>query len=82
MYFPCVELLPFLKANDIATKTKINNTAFSQQGSDMLTTIVEKVYDDLNLQSLFVATVVNIVFNIDDLPLAILDILFKEPGPY
>ena len=41
MYFPCVELLPFLKAVDIATKKEINNTTFSQQGSDMLTTNLE-----------------------------------------
>ena len=70
MYFPCVELLPFLKATDIATKKEINNTTFSQQGSDMLTTIVEKVYGDPNLQSLFVTTVVNKVFKFDDLPFA------------
>ena len=78
MCFPCVELLPFLKATDIATKKETNNTTFSQQGSDMLTTIVEKLYGDPNLQSLFVTTVVNKVFKFDDLPFATLDILFKE----
>ena len=59
MYFPCVELLPFLKAVDVATKEEINSTTFSQQGSDVLTTIVEKIssnFDDLpftTLEALF-----------------------------
>ena len=44
----------------------------------MLTTIVEKLYGDPNLQSLFVTTVVNKVFKFDDVPFATLDILFKE----
>ena len=68
MYFPCVELLLFLKAVDIATKKGINNTSFSQQGSDMLTSIVEKVNGNPNLQSLFLSTVVTKVPNFDDLP--------------
>ena len=78
MYFPCVELLPFLKAVDMATKKEINNTTFSQQGSDMLTAIVEKVHGDPNLQSLFVTTVITKVSHFDSLPFTTLDVLFKE----
>jgi len=30
MYFPYVELLPFLEAVDVATKDKVNNSKFNQ----------------------------------------------------
>ena len=78
MYFPCVELLPFLKAVDVATKQEINNRTFSQQGSDVLTTIAEKIQGDPNLLSLLVTTVVTKISNFDDLPFTTLDVLFKE----
>ena len=78
MYFLCVELLPNLKAVDIATKQEINNTSFSQQGSEMLTSIVEKVNGNPNLQSLFLSTVVTKVPNFDDLPFTTVDVLFKD----
>ena len=78
MYFPCVELLPFLKAVDVATKEEINSTTFSQQGSDVLTTIVEKIQGDPNLLSSFVTTVVTKASNFDDLPFTTLEALFKE----
>ena len=80
MYFPCVELLPFLKAANVATKEEINNTTFSQQGSDVLTTIVGKIQGDPNLLSSFVTTVVTKTSNFDDLPFTTLEALFKELG--
>ena len=78
MYFPCVELLPFLKAVNVATKEEINNTTFSQQGSDVLTTIAEKIQGDPNLLSSFVTTVVTKASNFDNLPFTTLEVLFKE----
>ena len=78
MYFPCVELLPFIKAVDVTTRKEVNNTSFTQQGSDMLTTVVEKVHGDPNLQSLLLTTVVAKLFNIEDLPFTTVDALFKE----
>ena len=78
MYFPCVKLLPFLKAVDIATKEEVNNTTFSQQGSDMLTTIVEKIQGDPNLLSSFVTTVVTKASNFDDLPFTTLEALYSK----
>ena len=78
MYFPCVELLPFLKAVNVATKEEINNTTFSQQGSDVLTTIAEKIQGDPNLLSSFVTTVVTKTSNFDNLPFTTLEVLFKE----
>ena len=78
MYFHCVELLPFLKVVDVATKEEINNTTFSQQGSDMFTTIVEKIQGNPNLLSSFVTTVVTKASNFDNLLFTTLEALFKE----
>ena len=39
MYFPCTELLPFLKAVDIKTKEHTNNESFKELGADLLTTV-------------------------------------------
>ena len=48
MYFPCTELLPFLKAVDVATKNKVNDTKFNHLGSNMLTIIVESLHSYSN----------------------------------
>ena len=78
MYFPCVEQLPFLKAVDVAIKEEINNKTFSQQGSEVLTTIAGKIQGDPNLLSSFVTTVVTKASNFDDIPFTTLEALFKE----
>jgi len=39
IYFPCTELLPFLKAVDTATSKKLNDTTLRQEGSDVLTAV-------------------------------------------
>ena len=53
MYFPCTELLPFLRAVDIATTKKVNDANFSQDGSDILIAVVESLHSDPNIHSLF-----------------------------
>ena len=55
MYFPCVELLPFLRAVDAATTKNVNDANFRQDGSDILTTVVESLHGDPNIQSMFLA---------------------------
>jgi len=56
MYFPCTELLPFSKAVDIATKSKVND----------INTIVESLRSDANLLAMFSTT---LAARMCDLPL-------------
>ena len=46
MYFPCQELLPFLKALDLRVKEITNDSNFTKQGCSLLSGILEKVEDD------------------------------------
>jgi len=41
MYFPCLELLPFLKAVDLQVKQIVNQDNFAKQGSAVLCMINE-----------------------------------------
>ena len=49
MYFPCIELIPFLKAVDTATKENCNDTSFRKHGSELLTTLPDTVENNANL---------------------------------
>ena len=54
MYFPCQELLPFLKALDSRVKETTNHSNFTKQGCSLLSGILEKVEnDDGTLKKLF-----------------------------
>jgi len=75
MYFPCAELLPFLKAVDVATKDKVNDVKFNHLGSNMLTTIVESLHGDASLLTLFLSTLAS---KMCDLPFTVVDTVFKE----
>ena len=54
MYFPCQELLPFLKALDLRVKEITNDSNFTKQACSLLSGILEKVEnDDGTLRKLF-----------------------------
>ena len=36
MYFPCPEILPFLRAVDVKTKKHANSESFTELGADLL----------------------------------------------
>ena len=58
MYFPCEELMPFLKAVDTATVKNCTDESFKHHGSKLLTTLAVSVENDANLWSTFVNAVV------------------------
>jgi len=74
-YFPCTKLLPFLKAVDIAISKKVNDATLRQEGSDVLTAVVESVHSDQNLHSLFVTATVS---KVPRLSFTAVDIVYKE----
>ena len=74
-YFPCTELLPFLKAVDVATKSQVNDIKFNKLGSSMLTTIVESLHSDANLFAMFSTA---LTARMCDLPIVTVNGIFKE----
>ena len=79
MYFPCTELLPFLKAVDIKTKEHANSESFKELiGADLLTTVSNSVENSLDLQTLFTGAVLTKVPEVTALPVHQLNIVFKE----
>ena len=78
MYFPCKELLPFLRAVDIKTKENVNDNIFSQLGSDMLSEIPTSFTTDVELQSLFTSVLVTKIPEASGLPFKQVDGIFKE----
>lgn len=57
MYFPCPELLPFLKAVYSQVNKIVNHKKFTECGSNLLSNIVEKVEGDDALPSSFMVAV-------------------------
>lgn len=53
MYFPCVELIPFLKAVDAITMKSCNDKSFEQHGSELLTVLCISVETNTSFRSLF-----------------------------
>jgi len=78
MYFPCVELLPFLRAVDAATTKNVNDANFRQDGSDILTTVVESLHGDPNIQSMFLAAAADKVPRFDNISSTAGDNVFQE----
>ena len=78
MYFPCTELLPFLKAVDIKTKEHANNESFKELGADLLTTVSNSVENSSDLQALFTGAVLTKVPKVTALPVHQLNSVFKE----
>jgi len=56
MYFPCLELLPFLKAVDSQVKEIVNQDNFTKEGSAVLGTISKTLSGNETLKSLFLQT--------------------------
>ena len=78
MYFPCVELIPFLKAVDAATKENCNDTSFRRCGSELLTTLPSTVENNANLRSIFINAVVIKISELKDASFACFDKVFRE----
>ena len=78
MYFPCTELLPFLKAVDIKTKEHANSERFMELGADLLTTVSNLVENSSDLQALFTAAVLTKAPEVTALPVNQLNNVFKE----
>ena len=57
IYFPCPELLPFLKAIDSQVNKIVNHKKFTECGLNLLSNLVEKVEGDDALPSLFMDAV-------------------------
>ena len=75
MYFPCTELLPFLKAVDVATKNKVNDTKFNHLGSNMLAIIVESLHSYSNRLAVYSTA---LAARMCDLPITTVYAVFKE----
>jgi len=78
MYFPCIELIPFLKAIDVSTKDNCNDANFKNHGSELLKTLSDAVVRNSSLRSLFLTTVVNKITELKDANLACFESLFQE----
>ena len=78
MYFPCIELVPFLKAVDISTKENCNDTNFRKHGSELLKTLPDQVVGSSSLRSIFVNAVVNKITELKDANFAGFDSVFQE----
>lgn len=78
MYFPCIELIPFLKAVDTAAKENCNDTSFMKHGSELLTTLPDTVENNANLQSIFINAVVIKIPELKDSSFACFDQVFRE----
>ena len=78
MYFPCEELMPFLKAIDAVTVKNCTDESFKHHGSELLTTLAIAVENNANLWSIFVNAVVGKVSELQDVSSSCLDGVFKE----
>lgn len=78
IYFPCEELMPFLKAVDTATAKSCMDEKFKHEGSKLLTTLAGSIEKDSNLWLLFVNSVLSKVSELKDVNSSCLDGVFKE----
>ena len=53
MYFPCQELLPFLKAVDVKTKEHTNVSQFSEQGTEFVKSVADAIDNNTELMTMF-----------------------------
>ena len=77
MYFPCSEMLPFLKAVDMKTKEHANVSSFSELGADLIRTISDSM-DNTELLNIFNATVLAKIPEAVSLPFKNLSGIFTE----
>ena len=78
MYFPCIELIPFLKAVDVATIENCNDTNFRKHGSELLTTLPNSIENSDNLRSVFINFSVMKISELKDVSFACFEQVFRE----
>ena len=78
MYFPCSEILPFLKTIDMKTKEHTNINSFSELGTDLVRTIGNSMDNNPELLSIFNTTVLAKIPEATSLPFKELNGIFTE----
>ena len=78
MYFPCLEMLPFLKAVDMKTKEHANINSFSELGTDLVRAIGDSKDKNPELLSIFNTTVLAKIPKAISLPFKKLNGIFTE----
>ena len=78
MYFPCQELLPFLKAVDVKTKEHTNVSQFSEQGTEFVKSVADAMDNNTELMTMFYTTVLGKIPEAISLPYKQLNGIFTE----
>ena len=78
MYFPCSEMLPFLKAIDMKTKEHANINSFSKLGTDLVRTIGDSMDNNPELLNIFNTTVLAKIPKAMSLPFKKLNGIYTE----
>jgi len=78
MYFPCSEMLPFLKAVDVKTKEHTTVTKLSELGTDFVKTTADAMDSNSELMTIFYATVLAKIPEAMSLPYKQLNGIFTE----
>ena len=78
MYFPCPEILDFLKAVDTITKENVNEAAFKEHGTELIQIATACVQSSSNLRSLFLSTLATKVPGFDDLSQSAINSVYTE----
>ena len=78
MYFPCQELLPFLKAVDVKTKEHTNVSQFSEQGTEFVKSVADAMDNNTELMTMFYTTVLGKIPEAISLPYKWLNGIFTE----
>jgi len=78
MYFPCLEMLPFLTAVDLSTQENVNEAGFKEHGAELLHIVSTTLERASHLKSLFVELLVIKVPEFDDLSQVSINNMFSE----
>ena len=78
MYFPCLEMLPFLTAVDLSTQENVNEAGFKEHGAELLHIVSTTLERASHLKSLFVELLVIKVPEFDDLSQVSINNVFSE----
>ena len=78
MYFPCTEILPFLKAVDMKMKEHANISRFSKFGADLVKTISDSMENTSELFDIFNRTMLAKIPEAMSLPFKRLNGIFTE----
>ena len=78
MYFPCPEILEFLKAVDTITKENVNEATFKEHGAELIQIATACVQSSAYLRSLFLSTLATKVPGLDDFSQSAINNVFTE----